>query len=202
MEVSYKIRPRDLIRNWIYSVTHFTVSKISVLAWLLLLAWLLYPLMTSGLLSLVSRGTTPVIHPLDLVLQARHSSLIVFFVVTAAPFVFTALSSSVYVASISSVGLAVTNGSTSKRSMFSWKQIKAVEEDGRYLYFRKFWYTFIIPKDAFPSSAEAVAFFETASAYWRDAKGIVLHPTPDVSGVWPPAPRAGDLQEIGDAPKH
>ena len=188
------------MRNWTYSVTHLTMSKISVLAWLLLLAWLLFPLMKSGLLPLVFRGTTPVIHPLDLVLQARHSYLIGLFVVTAAPFVFTVLSSSVYVASISSVGLAVTNGSVSKRSVFSWKKIQAVEEDGRYLYFRKFWYTFFIPKDAFSSIAEAEFFFDTALTYWRDAKGTVLHPIPDVSGVWPPAPRTGDSQEVGSKP--
>ena len=75
--------------------------------------------------------------------------------------------------------------------MYPWEQIKGVEEDGRYLYFRKFWYTTIIPKDAFPSTAEAESFFDIALAYWREAKGIALPPAPDVSGVWPPAPRAG-----------
>ena len=84
--------------------------------------------------------------------------------------------------------------------MILWQSIKAVEEDARYIYLRKSWNALTIPKDAFFSSAEAEVFFDAASSYWRDAKGIVLYPTPDVSGVWPPAPRAGNARELGDKP--
>ena len=82
-----------------------------------------------------------------------------------------------------------------------WKHFQALTEEAGYLHFFGRGRVFVIPKQAFPSDAEAGGFFDAAIAYWREAKGIASPPAPDVSGVWPPAPRAGDSQELGRTPK-
>ena len=83
----------------------------------------------------------------------------------------------------------------------SWQQFQALTEEGDYLHFFGRGRVFVVPKQAFPSNAEADAFFEAALGYCREAKGIVTPPDADVSGVWPPAPHAGDSQELGGTPK-
>lgn len=83
-----------------------------------------------------------------------------------------------------------------------WTSFSSVIDDADYFYFVGWSRIVHIPKRAFDSSAEAYAFFETALGYWRKAKGIAPPPTPDTSGVWPPAPRVGDSQELGEKPKH
>lgn len=82
-----------------------------------------------------------------------------------------------------------------------WKQISTVSEEPEYFYFVGWTRAFSVPKRAFNSSSEACAFFNLASDYWRKAKGIPPMPPPSTSGVWPPAPRAGDSQELGGTPK-
>ncbi len=82
-----------------------------------------------------------------------------------------------------------------------WKQFSAVAEEADHFYFVGWKRAFLVPKRAFNSSAEAESFFDTALVYWRKATGIVPPPAPNVSGVWPPAPRAGDSQELGGTPK-
>ena len=83
-----------------------------------------------------------------------------------------------------------------------WKQFLTITEEPDYFYFIGWARAFYIPKRAFDTSTEAYAFFDTALAYWRQAKGIAPPPAPDVSGVWPPAPHATDSQEPGETPKH
>ncbi len=80
--------------------------------------------------------------------------------------------------------------------LLHWRHIRYIIEQGEYICFigRALAAT-IVPKDGFPSPAEANAFFDTALRYWRAAKGIATPPAPDMSGVWPPAPCAGDSQE-------
>ncbi len=85
----------------------------------------------------------------------------------------------------------------------SWPTIEAVIDDRDCFYFfLEKNNAYAVPKRAFNGSTKAYAFFDAASAYWREAKGIEPLPAPDVSGVWPPAPRAGDSQEPGETPKH
>ena len=72
-----------------------------------------------------------------------------------------------------------------------WKLFLTVAEEADYFCFVGRTRAFLVPKRAFNSSAEAHAFFDTASSYWRKAKGIAPPPAPDLSGIWPPAPRAG-----------
>lgn len=87
--------------------------------------------------------------------------------------------------------------------MLSWQQIVAIVDDRDCFYlFLEQNNAFAVPKRAFNSSTEACAFFNAALAYWRQAKGIVPPPALDVSGVWPPAPRVGDSQELGETLKH
>lgn len=92
----------------------------------------------------------------------------------------------------------------------SWPQIAAVVDDQDCIYlflekkspFLEKNKAFAVPKRAFTTSTEAHTFFDAATACWRKAKGIVPPPASDVSGVWPPAPRAGHSQEPGETPKH
>ena len=77
-----------------------------------------------------------------------------------------------------------------------WKQIATVAEEPDYFYFIGWARAFYVPKRAFNSSAEAHAFFDLASDYWCMAKGTTPVPPPNTNGVWPPAPRAGDSQEL------
>ncbi len=81
-----------------------------------------------------------------------------------------------------------------------WKQFSRVTEEPDYFYFVGWARAFCVPKHAFDSSAEVYAFFDTALGYWRRAKGIAPPLTPDVSGVWPPAPRGVDSQGPGGKP--
>ena len=85
---------------------------------------------------------------------------------------------------------------TSRSAKTRWKLISTIEEEAGYFCFVGRMRTFLVPKRAFNSSAEADAFFQMALGYWREAKGIVPPPAPDVSGVWPPAPRTGDFREV------
>ena len=81
--------------------------------------------------------------------------------------------------------------SVSTTEKLGWKQFSAVEEEPDHFYFVGWKRAFLVPKRAFSSSAEAYAFFDLASDYWRKAKGIAPAPPPNTNGVWPPAPRAG-----------
>lgn len=53
-----------------------------------------------------------------------------------------------------------------------------------------------VPLGAFIDPHEALRFCETATGYWRSAKGL---PALDASGVWPPAPRPSNSAEPGDS---
>ena len=78
-----------------------------------------------------------------------------------------------------------------------WKAFSSLVEEANYFYFIGWTRTVHIPKRAFDSRADGESFFKTASAYWRQAKGIPPDPVPDVSSVWPPAPLSGGSQEAG-----
>ena len=69
-----------------------------------------------------------------------------------------------------------------------WKLLSTVAEEADYFCFAGLVRAFLVPRRAFNSSAEARAFFNLASDYWRKAKGITPTPPPSTSGVWPPAP--------------
>ena len=76
-------------------------------------------------------------------------------------------------------------------SRISWRHFQTLTKEAEYLHFFGRGSVFVISKQAFSSDAEADAFFETALGYWREAKVIAPPLPPDVSGVWPPAPRWG-----------
>ena len=194
MEVTYKIRPRDLLQGRLHLFNTSMVGKVGFLLWLLL------PVVVSGFLFHSLTDTNPIAHPLAVLKYRGQGALIGWLVGSAAPYVLAALSNKISSASINSHGFTMAATSISGKAIVLWQQIKAVEEDARYIYLRKFWYVLSIPKDAFSSSAEAESFFALALAYWRKAKGIAPPPGLDLSGVWPPAPRAGDSQEVGSKP--
>lgn len=194
MEVTYKIRPRDLMRNRVY------LFNSSVLGKVVFLIWLLSPFVMSVTIFHWMRGVNPITHPIAVWRQMGQGALIGWLLGSTTPYVLAALSNMFNLISINSYGFSVTTKSSSNKSVIAWHQVKVVEEDACYIYFRRFWYPIAIPKDAFPSPAEAETFFNIALGYWRKAKGIALPPAPDVSGVWPPAPRAGDARELGGKP--
>lgn len=195
MEVTYKIRPRDLMRNRVY------LFNTSVLGKAVFLIWLLSPFVMSGTIFHWMRGVNPITHPFAVWKQMGQGALIGWLLSSTIPYVLAALSNMFNSISINSYGFPVTTKSSSNKPVSAWHQAKVVEEDSCYIYFHRFWYAIAIPKDAFPSSAEAETFFNTALAYWRETKGIAPPPAPDVSGIWPPAPRAIDSsQKFGDKP--
>ena len=59
-----------------------------------------------------------------------------------------------------------------------------------------------VPKRAFNSPDAALAFYNTARQFWQSGKTLATPNQSDVPDVWPPAPRAGDSQELGGTPKH
>jgi hypothetical protein len=87
--------------------------------------------------------------------------------------------------------------------LLQWRHIRYIVEQGEYncIVTRALAAT-VIPKTAYHNPKEANAFIEQAEHYWHQAKGITPPPGPDVSGVWPPAPRVGDSQEPGETRKH
>lgn len=87
--------------------------------------------------------------------------------------------------------------------LLKWRYIRYIVEQGEYnCIVNGGLAATVIPKVAFNNPAEAYKFFDTALAFWREAKGIAPPPSPDVLGVWPPVPRTGDSQELGETPKH
>lgn len=194
MEVSYKTRPRDLLRFWIYLLKSSIVGKIG------LLIWLLSPLLVSCLFSPLLRGINPIAHPLKALEHTGQGSAIGWLIGSATSFVFAAVSNVANFVSITSYGFTVATGSAGSKGASAWVKVRAVEEDAHYIYLREFWHALTIPKDAFPSSAVAQDFFDAAPAYWREAKGIAPPVAPDVSGVWPPAPLAGSSRGEAERP--
>ncbi len=186
MEVTYKIRPGVLLQNYRYLFNRSIIGKIVFLVWLLVP----FAICASSLLSGINPLTSPDV-----------GSIIGWFVGSMAPFILSPFLSNIITVSIDAHGWKTLNQSSSVTMLISWQKVKAVEEDTRYIYFRKTWQMMTIPKDAFSSSVEAEAFFETALGYWRKAKGIPSPSAPATSGVWPPAPRVGDSQELGEKPK-
>lgn len=87
-----------------------------------------------------------------------------------------------------------------RSSKIPWRSFQRVAEEPKFFCFLGRQRMVFIPKHAFTSRAEADTFYHTALTYWHEAKGTVPPPLPappDPSGVWPPAPRATDLQEPG-----
>lgn len=58
-----------------------------------------------------------------------------------------------------------------------------------------------VPKRAFSGPDAALAFYNTARQYWQSGKTLATPNQEASPGVWPPAPRAGDSQELGGTPK-
>ena len=94
----------------------------------------------------------------------------------------------------------VTNMPTKRSRKMLWNSVRRMADEPNILYFYVGLYSVCIPKLAFASRDEADRFFHKALTYWHVAKGTVPPPPPappDISGVWPPAPQATDLQEPG-----
>ncbi len=180
MEVCYKYRPRDLLQIYIYRFNSSVEGKIGFVVWLLI-PFLIY---TFDWFRGINAFTSP-----DL------GQLLGWLIGSISPFLFPLLRPSLVVVFIDPQGFTATVKSLSNES--TWREVKSVEEDGYYIYFRKAWRALAIPKDAFASSREVEMYFHKALFCWREANGIPSPPVPDVSGVWPPAPRHTDSQELG-----
>ena len=59
-----------------------------------------------------------------------------------------------------------------------------------------------VPLNAFADPREAQCFYETAVGYWQSAKTGQPFTHTNETGVWPPAPAAGNSAEPGDSPPH
>ncbi len=86
----------------------------------------------------------------------------------------------------------------------AWTAFASLTEGVDHYFFTGWRYAFFLPKLAFDSRAEADAFYRTALLFWREAKGLPepsIPAVPNVSRVWPPAPRPGNSAEPGDGPE-
>ena len=87
------------------------------------------------------------------------------------------------------------------KSIVKWKEIVSIIDTGTDIFLLRNFpgAGMIVPLNAFTDPREAQSFYETALAYWRNAKGISMPPVPETVGVWPPAPIIADSAEPGDA---
>ncbi len=83
-----------------------------------------------------------------------------------------------------------------------WNDITDLLDTGRHFCFcQNAPAAVVVPKLAFADPEQAHAFFDQAEDCWRSERRRRDPPPPDAPGVWPPAPRAGDSQELGETPK-
>ena len=83
--------------------------------------------------------------------------------------------------------------------LIRWKDVTEIIEVGEHICFcQNFPSATVVPKSAFPNQEQLRAFLETAEHHWRRETGRRDPTPPDVSGIWPPAPRAGNARELGD----
>ena len=90
-----------------------------------------------------------------------------------------------------------------RQTIIKWLAVVGIisTQSGIFLFRKGIFAATFVPVTAFTDPREAQRFYEAATGYWRDAKGI-LPPIADTSGVWPPAPRPGNSAEPGDTPPY
>ena len=87
-----------------------------------------------------------------------------------------------------------------RQTIIKWSAIIDIvcTHTGIFLFRKGFFAATFVPMTAFTDLREIQRFYETATDYWREAKGMLPPPIPDTSGVWPPAPRPSNSAEPGD----
>ena len=87
-----------------------------------------------------------------------------------------------------------------RQTIIKWSAIIDISctQDSIFLFRKGFFAATFVPMTAFTDPSEAQCFCETATGYWRGAKGLPATPVPDTARVWPPAPRSSNSAEPGD----
>ena len=87
----------------------------------------------------------------------------------------------------------------SGRRPLSWQRVSGVFQEAEHITicYENF-AALVIPYRAFPNEQAAKDFYTESVYYWHEAKGMTPPPIPDMSGVWPPAPRPSNSAEPGD----
>ena len=86
-----------------------------------------------------------------------------------------------------------------RQTVIQWSAVTGIvcTQGSVFLFRRGIFAATFLPASAFSDPRQAHQFYETAVAYWREAKGLPPL-VPDTAGVWPPAPRSGNSAQLGD----
>ena len=161
-EVTYTTRRRDVVRLHFYHYTHHRWFRLFLAAMLLVVAWAIARPFSSCAFAFVF-------------VAALVFSTVLFLLIIAGTALLTTSRSDLGVVGEHRIELqddGLTEETRVNRSKNTWEGIRAVKSTGRYIMI----YTtqsaaHPIPKRAFPSPAEADAFFRFAEERWRSARG-------------------------------
>jgi len=198
-EVTYKMALRDWQKGFKIGLSHMTPFYRVVWSCFALL-------MTVGLLLVFSFASYPTPWPptrlrLTPLLSTMGFILGIILLAYASHIVVIGYLSRLLPVTVRILPLHLTYRCGFLAGLIRWKDVTDILDVGGHVCFcQNFPSATVVPKSAFPNQEQANAFLEQAEHYWRRETGRRDPVPPDVSGVWPPAPRAVDSLELGGKP--